>query len=179
MTRSVDIHFELVERSRKGDRKAQKALFELYSKAMFNTGIRLLGNKEDAADVTQDTFIIAFTKLDQFKGDSTFGAWLKRIMINKCLNFLERKKVYFDIMTDPVEEIEENAWDIKEMMAELMVSLNELPEGARVVFTLYYFEGYDHEEIASILKLNVSTSKSQLVRARLLLKNSMIQKIEA
>lgn len=179
MTRSVDIHYELVERSRKGDRLAQKALFELYSKAMYNTGVRLLGNFEDAADITQDTFIDAFTKIHQFNGDSTFGAWVKRIMVNKCLNFLQRKKIHYDLSNEFIAPDDEDTIDNSEIMSALMESLDNLPEGARIIFTLFYFEGYDHEEISSILEVSVSTSKSQLSRARSLLKLVLTQKLEA
>lgn len=174
----VNIHGDLIEQSKKGDRRAQKSLFDLYSRAIFNIGVRILGNTNDAADVTQDTFVDAFTKLDQFAYRSTFGAWLKQIMVNKSLNFLQQRKIHFD--TDEVEEIlieEEDPLDLEEMMIQLNVSLSNLPEGCRIVFTLYHFEGLDHQEIADKLKISVSTSKSQLKRARTLLRELLTEKI--
>jgi RNA polymerase sigma factor (sigma-70 family) len=179
MRNAYDIHQDLIEGSKNGDRKAQKALFDLYSKAMFNIGVRLLGNTEDAADVAQDTFIEAFTKLDQFKGTSTFGAWIKRIMINKSINYLNRKKIHFELVIDVPLTEEDTPDDQDYLMEQLMASLPDLPEGCRVIFTLFYFEGFDHDEIASILKISKSTSKSQLSRARGILRSLILQIAEA
>lgn len=176
----VDIHQELIEKSKSGNRIAQKALFDLYSKAMYNIVVRLVGNREDAADITQDGFIDAFTKLDQFANKATFGAWLKKIMVNKAINFLNRRRIFFDIESDVEDIVEEDPLEnIEELMLQLNSSLQELPEGSRVVFTLFYYEGYDHGEIASILKMSESTSKSQLSRAKMLLREKITIKIEA
>lgn len=180
MRNAIDIHHDLIEGSKKGDRNSQKALFDLYSKAIFNTGVRLLGNTDDAADITQDTFIDAFTKLNQFQGKSTFGAWLKQIMINKSINFLNRRKVHYNLPIEVREETSsEDIEDAERLMASLNASIPELPEGCRIVFTLFYFEGMDHHEIASILGISRSTSKSQLSRARTLLRGLILQKAEA
>lgn len=180
MRDAVDIHKDLIERSKKGERMAQKALFDLYSKAIFNIGIRLLGNREDAADLTQDTFIEAFTKLDQFAYKATFGAWIKRIMVNRSVNFLQRNKIFSDLETDLIElEEEDYSENIDQLMIQLNSSLQDLPEGCRVIFTLYYFEGYDHGEISAILKISESTSKSQLSRAKSLLRDLINIKVEA
>ena len=180
MRDAVDIHKDLIERSKKGERMAQKALFDLYSKAIFNIGIRLLGNREDAADLTQDTFIEAFTKLDQFSYKATFGAWIKRIMVNRSVNFLQRNKIFSDLETDLIElEEEDYSENIDQLMVQLNSSLQDLPEGCRVIFTLYYFEGYDHGEISAILKISESTSKSQLSRAKSLLRDLINIKVEA
>lgn len=180
MRDAVDIHKDLIERSKKGERMAQKALFDLYSKAIFNIGIRLLGNREDAADLTQDTFIEAFTKLDQFFYKATFGAWIKRIMVNRSVNFLQRNKIFSDLETDLIElEEEDYSENIDQLMVQLNSSLQDLPEGCRVIFTLYYFEGYDHGEISAILKISESTSKSQLSRAKSLLRDLINIKVEA
>ncbi|MES2798961.1 MAG: sigma-70 family RNA polymerase sigma factor [Bacteroidota bacterium] len=176
----VDIHQDLIEKSKKGNRVAQKALFDLYSKAMYNIVIRLVGNREDAADITQDGFIDAFTRLDQFEYKATFGAWLKRIMVNRAINFLNRKKIHSDLDFDLEDYLEDDPTEnVEELMQQLNHSLAEIPEGCRVVFTLFYFEGYDHREIASILKSSESTSKSQLSRAKKLLRELMNIKIEA
>jgi len=179
MRKAIDIHQDLIEGSKIGDRKSQKALFDLYSKAMYNVGVRLLGNTDDAADVAQETFIAAFTKLDQFSGESTFGAWIKRIMINKSINFLNRRKIHYELTVDPAFPDEDDEQDHNYLMHQLNRSLTEIPEGSRVVFTLFYFEGFDHGEIASILKISKSTSKSQLSRARSLLRSKISQMAEA
>lgn len=159
---------------------AQKALFDLYSKAIFNIGVRLLGNREDAKDITQDTFIDAFTKLDQYAYKATFGAWLKRIMVNKSVNFLHRRRIFSDLESDIEELYEDDPLEnVDQLMLQLNSSLSELPEGCRIVFTLYYYEGYDHSEIASIMKISESTSKSQLSRAKMLLRDLINIKVEA
>jgi len=176
----VDIHQELIEESRKGNRIAQKALFDLYSKAMYNIVVRLVGNKEDAADILQDGFIDAFTKLDQFAYKATFGAWLKKIMVNRAINFLNRRRIFFDIENDVEDTIEEDSFEnVEALMVQLNSSLRDLPEGCRIVFTLFYYEGYDHGEIASILKMSESTSKSQLSRAKSMLREKINLKVEA
>lgn len=179
MRTTLDIHQHLIDGSKKGDRKAQKALFELYSKAMFNIGVRLLGNTDDAADITQETFIDVFTKMDQFEGKSTFGAWAKKIMINKSINHLNRRKIYFSLNEDEEivdQEVEDD--DPTPLMHQLNQSISTLPEGCRVIFTLYHFEGYDHDEIATILGISKSTSKSQLSRAKALLRVSFYENNE-
>lgn len=176
----VDIHKDLIEESKRGNRTAQKALFDLYSKAMYNIVVRLVGNREDAADITQEGFIDAFTKLDQFAFKATFGAWLKRIMVNKAVNFLNRRKIHYEIAFDIEDSIESDSNEnVEQLMIQLNSSLRDLPEGCRIVFTLFYFEGYDHGEIASILKMSESTSKSQLSRAKMLLRELINVKVEA
>jgi RNA polymerase sigma-70 factor, ECF subfamily len=180
MRNVVDIHQDLVERSKKGDRIAQKSPFDLYGTAMFNIGVRILGSKEDAADITQDTFIDAFMKLDQFAYKSTFGAWIKRIMVNKSLNHLNRRKVHYELPIDfEYQDYEDEHEDSEQLMLQLNSSLINLPEGCRVVFTLFYFEGLEHNEIATELNISVSTSKSQLSRAKKLLRGLITQKVEA
>jgi RNA polymerase sigma-70 factor (ECF subfamily) len=176
----IDIHQDLLDKSKKGDRIAQKSLFDLYGTAMYNIGVRILGSKEDAADITQDTFIDAFMKLDQFENRSTFGAWIKKIMVNKSLNHLSRRKVHFDLPDDfEYQSYEDDHSDSEELMIQLNNSLLELPEGCRIVFTLFYFEGLEHKEIALELKISVSTSKSQLSRAKKLLRGLITLKVEA
>jgi RNA polymerase sigma-70 factor (ECF subfamily) len=180
MRNVIDIHQDLVEQSKEGNRSAQKSLFDLYGTAMFNIGVRILGSKEDAADITQETFIDAFTKLDQFEYRSTFGAWIKKIMVNKSLNYLNRRKVHFDLPDDfEYQSYEDDHSDSEELMFQLNASLLELPEGCRVIFTLFYFEGLEHSEIATELQISVSTSKSQLSRAKKLLRGLLTQKVEA
>lgn len=180
MRNVVDLHEDLIEDSKKGVRQAQKALFDLYSKGMFNVVVRLVGNIEDAADITQEGFIDAFQKLDQFQYAATFGAWLKKIMVHKSINFLNRQKSFSELEEDIPDLMDDDSFEnTDELMMQLTYSLQELAEGCRVVFTLYYFEGYDHSEIASILKISESTSKSQLSRAKTLLREKMNLKVEA
>jgi len=129
-----------------------------------------MNNREDAEDVLQDAFVQAFTKLDSFRYESTFGAWLKRIVINTSINALNKKKVDlmltddFRFVGDRYEE-NENV-DLPLTSRDIEKAMEQLPEGGRVVFSLYLLEGYDHLEIAEILGITESTSKSQYMRAK-------------
>lgn len=170
MGTQIDIHKELIEASKKGDNRARRQLYELYARAMFNICYRMMNNREDAEDILQEAFIQAFTKLESFRYDSTFGAWLKRIVINTCINAINKKKV--DLMLtddmyyfgDRSEEVENK--ELPLTTKDIENAMEHLPEGGRIVFSLYLLEGYDHIEIAQILGVTESTSKSQYMRAK-------------
>ncbi|MCF8360094.1 MAG: RNA polymerase sigma factor [Prolixibacteraceae bacterium] len=169
MGTQVDIHKQLIEASKKGDNRSRRQLYELYARAMFNICYRMMHNREDAEDILQEAFVQAFLKLETFRYESTFGAWLKRIVINTCINAINKKKIdlmltddmyYFkDITEDEEVELPLTTRDIEKAM-------EQLPEGGRIVFSLYLLEGYDHVEIAQILGITESTSKSQFMRAK-------------
>lgn len=180
MKEILHLHRDLIEAAKKQDRKAQKALFDLYSKALYNIGMRLLSNADDAADMTQECFIVVFRKLESYKYEATFGAWAKRIMINRCINHLKRQPLFLDLQENDIPSEETSVSDdVESLMLQLNTSMAELPDGCRVVFTLFYFEGLDHQEIATHLGISVSTSKSQLSRSKQLLRELLTQKIEA
>lgn len=181
MKEIVHMHRDLIEAAKKGERSAQKSLFDLYSRALYNIGMRILGNADDAADVTQEVFLEIFKKLDSFSYKSTFGAWAKKIMVNRSINYLQRQPVHYELPETEIAQVNnpDESEDVAALMMQLNTSLLDLPEGCRVVFTLYYFEGLRHEEIASHLDISTSTSKSQLSRAKQLLRESITQKIEA
>lgn len=166
------IHHDLIEQSKRGDSAAQFELYELYHKAMYNTALRMTNNNAEAEDLMQEAFISAFDKLHTFSGKVNFGAWLKRIVINKCLD--ARKKQQID--TASLDENEKRLVDsptdntdysfLNEKVDAIKQALYQLADGYRIVFSLYYLEGYDHEEIAEILNITPSASRSQLTRAR-------------
>lgn len=171
---SLDIHEDLIARCRTGDRDAHYRIYKLYSKAMFNVGFRITRNEADAEDVLQEAFISAFRNLESYRGDATFGAWLKRIVVNKAINVLNKKK--HETIPDDNEQ-----WDIAEEEAppeyregltvdRVRNGIERLPDGYRTVLSLYLLEGYDHQEIGEILGISESTSKSQLNRAKAKLK---------
>jgi len=168
LSQSAFIHQDLVAESIKGSNKARYQLYQLYSKAMFNVCYRMMNNREDAEDMLQEAFIQAFQKLDTFRNESGFGSWLKTITIRTCINALNKRKLdlkYFDEMHrfDAAEDEPAEALYTTENILEAM---NQLPEGVRIVFSLYLLEGYDHGEIAQILKITESTSKTQYMRAK-------------
>lgn len=157
-----------------GERSAQYQLYRLYSKAMFNVCMRVLNRAEEAEDVLQDAFLDAFTHLHQFRQQSTFGAWLKQIVVNKAISQLRSQRVKWVELeslqnVENEYDIEDNCYDANE--AELNVerirqALHLLPGGYRVVLSLYLFEGYDHEEISGLLGISESTSRTQYMRAK-------------
>jgi RNA polymerase sigma factor (sigma-70 family) len=161
-----DINANLIEECRKGNRMAQFRLYNQYSKAMFNLAYRIMNNREDAEDILQETFIECFRNIRSFRFESTFGAWLKAILINRSINHLKKKKVNLVYpenlpeMTDnqPVEQV----YDTDKIFR----GIEMLPDGYRVILTLYLLEGYDHREISQILGISESTSKSQYSRAK-------------
>ena len=161
-----------------GDVRAQYQLYSLYSRAMYNICYRMTGNQEEAEDMLQEAFSYAFSKLGSFRFESSFGAWLKRIVVNTCINQLKKKRVelvYDDQHNDP--EPENDTVDYEEIRfkeGEVMQALEKLPEGYRVVFSLYLLEGYDHREISGILGISESTSKSQYLRAKLKMKEILL-----
>lgn len=171
-------HRDIVEGCKSGDRKAQRDLYQLYNKAMFNTCCRMCGNESDAEDILQNSFIDVFTKLDSFKFESTIGAWIKRICVNNCINFLKKKKINFEVLDDKTSEAvveTESPQESKLQVAQVAEAIEQLSEGYRQVFSLYLLEGYDHKEIASILGISEATSKSQFSRAKAKLRNILEQ----
>lgn len=165
-----DIHREIIELSKVGNPKAQYQLYKLYSKAMFNICARMLNSIEEAEDLLQESFTDAFMKLNSFRYESSFGAWLKRIVINKCINAINKKKVDLVFPDQPVEpDTVEDTVDYKGIdmdVKRIHNAVGRLPDGYRVIFSLYALEGYDHGEISQIMNISESTSKSQYLRAK-------------
>ncbi len=164
-------HLDLVERCKQGDTLSFKKLYELYSKAMFNTSYRILNSVVEAEDVIQEAFIDVYRHIHSFESRSSFGAWLKQIVVNKSINVLRKKKMdLVDIEKTTVSELpEENGTDEKEIqlkVQEVRKAIQELPDGYRTVLSLYLLEGYDHEEIAQILNVAESTTRTQYIRAK-------------
>jgi len=165
-----NIHQDLIEKSLVGDEIAQSKLYMLYSKAMYNSCLRITNDQEDARDVLQEAFISAFKNLHSYKGEASFGAWLKKIVVNRAINHVKKKQLVsasfnVDIHDQQNEEVFDDS-DYKYTAAKIKEALKKLPDGYRLVFSLYLMEGYDHKEIADILGITVSTSKSQYNRAK-------------
>jgi RNA polymerase sigma factor (sigma-70 family) len=173
---NIYIHAPLIEECRNGNSKAQFRLYNLYSKAMYNLAYRMLNNREDAEDMLQEAFFECFRSLETFRFESTFGAWLKKIVLNKCINQLKKKKIdvtLYDTLPPIVcEEDEETSYDTRSIFK----GIEMLPDGYRIILTLYLLEGYDHTEISQILGISESTSKSQYSRAKEKLKNIISKK---
>jgi len=162
-----------------GDSRAQYQLYQLYSRAMYNVCYRMINNREEAEDMLQESFSEAFHRLGTFRFESAFGAWLKRITVNKCINALKKRKAKLV----PVEELpdlqdqDEDKVDVSSItVTQVREAMESLPEGYRVIFSLYLLEGYDHAEISQIMDISESTSKSQYLRARQKLKEILTQR---
>ncbi|MBN2682755.1 MAG: sigma-70 family RNA polymerase sigma factor [Bacteroidales bacterium] len=170
-------HDKLIEKLAKGDRKAQMELYKMYYKAMFNTSLRILNNSFEAEDIMQEAFLTAFTRINEYQGKVSFGAWLKKIVINKSLDELKKKKPFFEdvekipqFSTEEPENLEENVSYKIEM---IKAAIKNLADGYRIILSLYLLEGYDHEEIGEILSISPSTSRSQFTRAKRKLKEEL------
>lgn len=175
--KEIDFKEELIHRLKSGDRKAQYQFYATYADAMYNICCRMLPNEMDAQDVLQTSFMDSFRHMDKYDFRATVGAWLKRIVINNCINHLRRKKLMIVELEDrstfePEPDIPESHINI-DVVKE---SIRELSDGYRAVLNLYLFEGYDHNEIGEILNISASTSKSQYSRAKQRLKRILINK---
>ncbi len=165
-----NIHQPIIDRCLLGERQAQYEIYQLYAKAMFNSAYRITRNDQDAEDVLQDSFVSAFKNLKSYKGTAAFGSWLKRIVVNNAINLVKKRRLQFESVEDsPDVDALTNEVEDADMSYEVdMVKegISKLPEGYRLVITLYLLDGFDHKEIASVLEITESTSKSQYNRAK-------------
>lgn len=174
------MHKNLVDRCRNGDSKAQHALYKLYAKPMYNVSLRIVNHVGEAEDILQEAFLDAFSKIGNFRGESTFGAWLRRIVVNKSVNCLKKRRLrLFEDITEAGGDIcefqadeDNDAWDVQQVYH----AIRELPDGYRLVLTLYLLEDYSHAEIARTLNISESTSKSQYNRAKARVREQLMKK---
>lgn len=152
------------------------ALYKQYCEGMFIVAQRYMKDMAAAEDAMQDAFIKAFSKLHQFKGDVTFGAWLKRIVINTCLDAIKAKKMELYSIDEKVLGVaEEEDWTVDDAitLAEVHQAIGQLKDPFRVVVQLFLLEGYDHKEISEILGISESASRTNLHRGKQLLKKQL------
>ena len=173
----LQVHKNIIEKSKRGDNKSQFELYKLYSRAMFNTCYRLMNHREDAEDILQDSFSDAFRKLDTFVYHSTFGAWLKRIVLNNCINELKRRKLDLKFCEEIPSSVVDEVVEVKLSVDQIKKAMMQLPNGSRIIFSLYLLEGYDHREIAAILETSESNSKSQYMRAKRKIKEILTEEV--
>lgn len=166
-------HNLLIERCKKGDEKAMMQIYDAYCGAMFQISCRYL-NDEDAKDAMQESFVKAFSKIESYQPEFTFGSWLKRIVINQCIDQLKKKRLEFvetDVVNLNIED--ENDWTFSSEISKQQVlsAIETLDNKYQIVVKLYLIEGYDHEEISSILEIPVKTSRTHLRRGKLKLRD--------
>ena len=167
----LNIHQELIDLCKTGNRKAQAEIYKLYYRPMFNTSLRIVNDKMEAEDIIQESFFAAFKKLNSYSGEVSFGAWLKRIVINRSLDFLKKRKINFEQLDSKLNKLPESTEEVEEEIINLEVekvkkAINQLADGYRIIISLYLLEGYDHDEIAEITGITSASSRSQLVRAK-------------
>jgi RNA polymerase sigma factor (sigma-70 family) len=167
-----NIHQDLLDGCKSGDQKAQFQIYKLYYKAMYNTSLRIVSDTMEAEDIMQESFLSAFEKIDTYSGTVSFGAWLKKIVINRSLDALSRKRAVFEDIEhhigikDESDEDFSRQEDVDFRVEEVKEAIERLPDGYRIILSLYLLEGYDHDEIGEILSISSSTSRSQLSRAK-------------
>ncbi|MDF9829054.1 sigma-70 family RNA polymerase sigma factor [Parabacteroides sp. PF5-6] len=167
---------QLIEGCRKGNRKAQKELYETYSRKMMGVCLRYVNDRETARDLLQDGFVRVFTSLDSYSGTGSFEGWMRKIFVNSALEYLRRTDILRDAADlDHTAELAGADSSVISRMsaAELMQVVNELPTGFRTVFNLFAIEGYSHKEIGEMLQITESTSRSQYTRAKQLLQRKI------
>lgn len=177
--------FELTRLAASGNISAFELLYERYHRRTYGLCLRMTGNPTEAEDLTQEVFIQLFRKIGSFRGESAFSTWLHRLTVNQVLMHFRRRS-FKNEKTSEDGEIPEQVVPGTENQSRMPVldrialnnAVSELPPGYRKVFLLHDVEGYEHEEVARILKISVGTSKSQLHKARLKLRGLLFKKTE-
>lgn len=170
MNQTKDLHNQLIEACKENDTRAQMQVYDLYSKAMFTIALRYVKDSFVAEDMMQDSFIKAFQSMHSFKGEVSFGAWIKKIVIHHSLDWLKKKKIEFVAINEEVYEREQEKedWTIaSSLQADVIANaIQSLKEKYSLVLSLYLLEGYDHQEIAQVLGISEVTSRTHLMRGK-------------
>ena len=166
-----NIHEDLIRGCQVNDRKAQFQVYKLYYKAMYNTAIRIVNDSAQAEDIMQEAFLEAFRQIGNYRGESSFGTWLKRIVINKSIDEIRKAKDVISIdeldVELPAQTDDENYLQVlSTRVEEIRKAIHALPDSYRIILSLYLLEGYDHEEIAQVLDISYNLSRTRYSRAR-------------
>lgn len=174
---------QLLQRCKNGEQSAQFEIYKLYYKAMYNTSLRILNDSFEAEDVMQESFLVAFTKLSTFKGEVSFGAWLKRIVINKSITQLRKNKKFDHVPLEVVTEKGDYNGNGSEeystlSMKVILGAINQLKDNYKVALTLNLIEGYDYEEISDIMQISYQNSRTIISRAKNKLRQLLVVNYE-
>lgn len=166
---------QLIIDCQKNNRKAQEQLYRLYSSKLFSVCLKYSRNYTEAEDNLQEGFLIIFNKIDQYSFKGSFDGWLKRVMINYILQQY-RNQTFLSLVNENVQDESEIELDDDSISLDYLLKIiQELPDRYRLVFNLYVLDGYSHQEIADMLNINIGTSKSNLSRAKMILKEKIEQ----
>jgi RNA polymerase sigma-70 factor (ECF subfamily) len=166
---SKNIHQELIEKCRKNDRNAQLEIYKLYYRPMYNTSFRILNHEAEAEDVMQESFLDAFRKISEYKGEGNFGGWLRRIVVNNSIDALKKRKDLLPLEDSVYDLADENNGymeSVEYRVDEIKKAIVALAEEHRIILSLFLFEGYDHDEISQILNISNNASRTRYSRAR-------------
>ncbi len=174
MTPTITHINELVDRCRDGDQRAQMDIYDRYYKAMYNTAYRITGHSAEAEDVMQEAFLSAFTKIESFQGTSTFGAWLKRIVVNESISAYNKKVKlgevsYNDELKNEVDDggvALNNEDKNNEKVRMILDQIKKLKPNYRLALTLHLIEGYDYDEICEIMDISYANCRTTVSRAK-------------
>lgn len=178
----INLHQPLIDRCLNNDKEAQFSIYKLYYKSMYNTALRIVNQTDEAEDIMQEAFLTAFHKLSSYKGEVSFGVWLKRIVVNRSLDCLRKRKVEFEeVGSDLLYYDDEQEDETSYIVEEVKTAISQLSDGYRTILSLILMEGYDHEEVSGILGISNVTSRTQFCRAKqhlrdLIVANRMTQK---
>lgn len=173
----INIHQPLIDKCLENDKDAQFKIYKLYYRSMYNTSLRIVNRTDDAEDIMQESFLTAFHKLSTYKGEVSFGVWLKRIVVNRSLDYLRKRKVELEEVTSEHPVFEEESNDETEYAVdEVKTAISQLSDGYRTILSLILLEGYDHEEVSEILGISNVTSRTQFCRAKQHLRDLLIEK---
>lgn len=164
---------QLIQRCKKQDIKAQEQLYRLYSRTLFAVSLKYSANRQQAEDNLQDAFMMIFKKIGQYKDSGSFEGWLKRIVINTALQKYRKQAVFEIIREDQIREPEIEIDEDAVSVDYLLSLIHQLPQRYRQVFNLYVLDGFSHREVAQMLNISLGTSKSNLSRARIILRNKL------
>jgi RNA polymerase sigma-70 factor (ECF subfamily) len=164
---------QLIQNCKKNDTKAQSELYILFSSKLFAICLKYCRNRAEAEDNLQDAFVTIFNKVSQYNGKGSFEGWLKRITINTALQRYRSKGVFDIVNEDKIEDVNIEVENEEVSIDFLLNSIQELPDRYRMVFNLYVLDGHSHKEIAEMLNITTGTTKSNLARARLILKEKV------
>jgi RNA polymerase sigma factor (sigma-70 family) len=172
---------DLIQGCIRKDKNAQHTLFEKYAGILMSICRRYAGDQHEAEDMLQDAFISIFSHINQFKFAGSFEGWLKRITVNAAIKILQKRNIKVIGITNDQNELVSPDFNILSDLntEDLLKLINQLPDGYRIIFNLYVIEGYSHDEIAAMLKIKTATSRSQLSKAKAILKDkiNLLQKI--